>query len=105
MSTARATTTPVRHADRFFIGGEWVEPTSDATVATVYRFSGSKSCRRGGLDEFDPRRHGEEFHSLVLRGEFHGSTAHAAVAAIYRGIELCGLYVSHNTLLSLFHCL
>ena len=26
-----ATTAPVRHADRFFIGGEWVEPSSDAT--------------------------------------------------------------------------
>lgn len=35
MNTARATTTPVRHADRFFIGGEWVEPSSDATVDVI----------------------------------------------------------------------
>ena len=35
MSTARATTTPVRHADRFFIGGEWVEPSSDATFDVI----------------------------------------------------------------------
>jgi aldehyde dehydrogenase (NAD+) len=35
MSTARATTTPVRHADRFFIGGEWVAPASDATVDVI----------------------------------------------------------------------
>ena len=35
MSTARATTTPLRHADRFFIGGEWVEPSSDATVDVI----------------------------------------------------------------------
>ena len=35
MNTARATTAPVRHADRFFIGGEWVEPSSDATVDVI----------------------------------------------------------------------
>ena len=35
MSTARATTTPVRHADRFFIGGEWVQPSSDATFDVI----------------------------------------------------------------------
>src|SRR3954463_15635779 len=32
---ARATTAPVRHADRFFIGGEWVAPSSDATVDVI----------------------------------------------------------------------
>ena len=32
---ARATTVPVQHADRFFIGGEWVEPSSDATVDVI----------------------------------------------------------------------
>jgi aldehyde dehydrogenase (NAD+) len=31
MSAGRATTIPVQHADRFFIGGEWVAPSSDAT--------------------------------------------------------------------------
>ena len=35
MSTARATITPVQHADRFFIGGEWVTPTSDATFEVI----------------------------------------------------------------------
>ena len=35
MSTARATTTPVRHADRFFIGGEWVQPSTDATFDVI----------------------------------------------------------------------
>ena len=32
---ARATTVPVQHADRFFIGGEWVEPSSDATIDVI----------------------------------------------------------------------
>ena len=35
MSTAEATAAPVRHADRFFIGGEWVAPSSDATVDVI----------------------------------------------------------------------
>jgi aldehyde dehydrogenase (NAD+) len=35
MSVARATTSPVLHGDRFFIGGEWVEPSSDATVDVI----------------------------------------------------------------------
>ncbi|HWW52564.1 MAG TPA: aldehyde dehydrogenase [Acidimicrobiales bacterium] len=35
MSIARATTAPVRHADRFFVGGEWVHPSSDATIDVV----------------------------------------------------------------------
>jgi len=33
--TAKATTAPVRHADRFFIGGEWVAPSSDATIDVI----------------------------------------------------------------------
>ena len=32
---ARATTSPVQHSDRFFIGGEWVAPSSDATVDVI----------------------------------------------------------------------
>lgn len=35
MSVAKATTAPVLHADRFFIGGEWVKPSSDATIAVI----------------------------------------------------------------------
>jgi acyl-CoA reductase-like NAD-dependent aldehyde dehydrogenase len=35
MNTARATTAPLRHADRFFVGGDWVEPASDATVDVI----------------------------------------------------------------------
>jgi aldehyde dehydrogenase (NAD+) len=34
MSTATAAA-PVQHNDRFFIGGEWVEPTSDATFDVI----------------------------------------------------------------------
>jgi aldehyde dehydrogenase (NAD+) len=30
-----ATTAPVSHADQFFIGGEWVEPSSDATIDVI----------------------------------------------------------------------
>ena len=30
-----ATTAPVSHADRFFIGGEWVQPSSDATIDVI----------------------------------------------------------------------
>ncbi len=29
------TAAPVRHADRFFIGGEWVAPSSDATIDVI----------------------------------------------------------------------
>jgi aldehyde dehydrogenase (NAD+) len=32
MTAAKVTTAPVRHADRFFIGGEWVAPSSDGTI-------------------------------------------------------------------------
>jgi aldehyde dehydrogenase (NAD+) len=35
MTAAKATTAPVRHADRFFIGGEWVAPSSDATIDVI----------------------------------------------------------------------
>src|SRR6185295_11444808 len=35
MSTTNATTAPVSHADRFFIGGEWVAPSSDATIDVI----------------------------------------------------------------------
>ena len=30
-----AITAPVSHADRFFIGGEWVAPSSDATIDVI----------------------------------------------------------------------
>jgi acyl-CoA reductase-like NAD-dependent aldehyde dehydrogenase len=30
-----ATAAPVAHADRFFIGGEWVAPSSDATIDVI----------------------------------------------------------------------
>ena len=26
---------PIRHADRFYIGGEWVTPSSDATIDVI----------------------------------------------------------------------
>jgi hypothetical protein len=29
------TVVPLRHADRFFIGGEWVAPSSDATIDVI----------------------------------------------------------------------
>ena len=35
MSTGEATAAPVSHADRFFIGGEWVAPSSDATIDVI----------------------------------------------------------------------
>ncbi len=35
MTMTRATTSPVLHGDRFFIGGEWVEPSSDATISVT----------------------------------------------------------------------
>jgi aldehyde dehydrogenase (NAD+) len=35
MSVVRTTTAPVRHADRLFIDGEWVEPSSDATIDVI----------------------------------------------------------------------
>jgi aldehyde dehydrogenase (NAD+) len=35
MTIARATTSPVLHSDRFFIGGTWAQPSSDATVDVI----------------------------------------------------------------------
>jgi aldehyde dehydrogenase (NAD+) len=32
MSLKNTTTSPLRHADRFYIGGEWVAPSSEATI-------------------------------------------------------------------------
>ena len=35
MSLADETTAPVRNADRFFIGGEWVQPSSDSKIDVI----------------------------------------------------------------------
>jgi len=35
MSLADAVTAPLQHADRFFIGGEWVQPSSDSTIEMI----------------------------------------------------------------------
>jgi len=35
MALLNSTTSPLHHADRFFIGGEWVVPTSDATIDVI----------------------------------------------------------------------
>ncbi|MFD2419941.1 aldehyde dehydrogenase [Amycolatopsis pigmentata] len=35
MTLAEETKAPLRHADRFFIGGEWVEPSSDAKIEVI----------------------------------------------------------------------
>jgi aldehyde dehydrogenase (NAD+) len=35
MGTVEAREAPLRHADRFFIGGEWVEPSSNATIEVI----------------------------------------------------------------------
>src|SRR5215467_13161441 len=35
MSTASQASTPIRHADRFFIGGQWVAPSSDDTIKVI----------------------------------------------------------------------
>src|SRR5215475_14436669 len=35
MSIASQASAPIRHADRFFIGGQWVAPSSDATIKVI----------------------------------------------------------------------
>src|SRR5215475_8668573 len=35
MSLAGDVKAPIRHADRFFIGGQWVQPSSDATIKVI----------------------------------------------------------------------
>jgi acyl-CoA reductase-like NAD-dependent aldehyde dehydrogenase len=35
MALKGETTAPIRHADRFYIGGEWVAPSSDATIDVI----------------------------------------------------------------------
>ena len=35
MTIASPAAASLRHADRFFIGGEWVQPSSDATIKVI----------------------------------------------------------------------
>jgi aldehyde dehydrogenase (NAD+) len=35
MSIASQASAPIRNADRFFIGGQWVAPSSDATIKVI----------------------------------------------------------------------
>jgi len=35
MTLAGEAQVPIRHADRFFIGGQWVAPSSDATIDVI----------------------------------------------------------------------
>jgi aldehyde dehydrogenase (NAD+) len=35
MSLADDVKAPIRHADRFFIGGQWVQPSSEATIKVI----------------------------------------------------------------------
>jgi aldehyde dehydrogenase (NAD+) len=35
MTLASETSAPIRHADRFFIGGQWVAPSSDAKISVI----------------------------------------------------------------------
>lgn len=35
MSLADDVKAPIRHADRFFIGGQWVRPSSGATIKVI----------------------------------------------------------------------
>ena len=35
MTLASKTSAPIRHADRFFIGGQWVAPSSGATISVI----------------------------------------------------------------------
>src|ERR1700761_1111570 len=46
---------PIRHADRFFIGGQWVQPSSDATItvtdsATEERFFSMAEAQAADID-------------------------------------------------------
>src|ERR1700678_2360733 len=35
MSLASQQSAPIRHSDRFYIGGQWVAPSSDATINVI----------------------------------------------------------------------
>jgi aldehyde dehydrogenase (NAD+) len=35
MTTSADVSVPIKHADRFFIGGEWVTPSSDSTITVI----------------------------------------------------------------------
>jgi acyl-CoA reductase-like NAD-dependent aldehyde dehydrogenase len=35
MTSADTTTAPVRNTDRFFIGGEWVKPSTDSMIDVI----------------------------------------------------------------------
>ena len=69
--TANTTSAPVSHPDRFFIGGEWVAPSSDATIDVIdpgteelfFRVAGGQGRRhvprgRGGARRRSTRARG-----------------------------------------------
>src|SRR5580692_2513620 len=35
MTTSADVSVPIKHTDRFFIGGEWVTPSSDSTITVI----------------------------------------------------------------------
>ena len=35
MTTSADVSVPIKHTDRFFIGGEWVPPSSDSTITVI----------------------------------------------------------------------
>ena len=45
MTMTRATTAPVSHADRFFIGGEWVDPAGEGTIEVLNPTTGTAIAR------------------------------------------------------------
>ena len=71
MSVTSDTRAPLRRPDRFFIGGEWVEPSSDATIDVIdpateelfFRVAEAQAAdmdrrRRGGPDGVRRRARG-----------------------------------------------
>jgi hypothetical protein len=68
MGTVETREAPLRHADRFFIGGEWVEPSSNATIEVIDSFGGFKQSglgREGGEEGLRPFL---ETKSVILDG-------------------------------------
>ena len=55
----RLSTTPVRHPDRFFIGGEWVEPSSDRAIDVIDAGTGEVFLRVAEAQAADMARAGD----------------------------------------------
>jgi len=85
MSLTNETAAPIRHADRFFIGGEWVAPSSDARIDVVDSGTEEIFFRVAEAREADMARATQAARQAFDEGPWPRMT-HAERAQYLRGI-------------------